>query len=46
MKKSELYISQEFKEAVKKEFEKFTGKVTLIINQGGIRDAIIELRAK
>ncbi|MDP2218548.1 MAG: hypothetical protein Q8J68_14820 [Methanolobus sp.] len=46
MDKIRIELSQEFKDAVKKEFENLTGKVTLILNDGGIRDGYIEIKIK
>ena len=40
---SHIKLSEDFKQAVKREFEQTTAKVVLILNQGGIRKANIEL---
>ena len=41
-----IKMSEEFKEAVKKEFKEMTGKITLILNQGGTIDGYIEIKLK
>lgn len=41
-----IVLSQEFKDKVKEEFEGLTGKVTLILNDGGIRDGNVEVKIK
>lgn len=46
MIKSNLYLSQEFKDSIKKEFGDLTGKITLILSDGGVRDGYIEVKIK
>ena len=46
MKTIDILLSKEFKTAVKKEFGNITGKIVLILNEGGIRDCSIEIKVK
>ncbi len=46
MNNNKIILSQEFKDMVKKEFKGLTGKIVLILNDGGIRDGNIEVKIK
>lgn len=46
MNKNKIILSQELKNIIKKEFEGLTGKIVLILNDGGIRDGSIEVKIK
>ncbi len=41
-----MKISEEFRKIVEKEFKGLTGKIILILNDGGIRDGSLEVKLK
>ena len=46
MDKTKIILSQKFKDVLKKEFKGLTGKIVLILNDGGIRDGSFEVKIK